>query len=340
MIDTITKRDGQTVPYSRGKIAAAIGKAMGADPGGKAANLAEKAEEKLIDRYADGTPSVEGIQDIVEEVLMENGYPRVAKKYILYREERSRQRLRNTDGMAAIREALEAESKGSDLKTSNANVDGNAPMGIMLQVGAEASKEYYMNFVLTPEQREAHREGKIHIHDLDFYSKTTTCCQLDLEKLFKGGFSTGHGYLREPSSIGSAASLAAIAIQANQNDQHGGQSVPMLDYYLAPYVAKTFAKAYFENIRRAMELNGADISDADAVFGAAQDAGLMPAMDESAIDGVKRFLAERLGIPFGHLNWAYERSFLETEKQTHQAMEGFVHNLNTLHSRAGKMIAA
>lgn len=195
-------------------------------------------------------------------------------------------------------EAITNEStEECDLKRENGNINGDASMATMLRYGSECSKEYVLHRVLPKEFADAHIDGKIHIHDLDFYLLTTTCCQIDLNKLFTRGFDTGHGYLREPQSITTAAALAAIAIQSNQNDQHGGQSIPAFDYMLAPYVRKSFLKQK----NRAREIAG--------FFN-----------DESNESWIEK------------IAWRY------TEQETEQAMEAFVHNLNTMHSRAGAQV--
>ena len=190
-------------------------------------------------------------------------------------------------------------AKDNDLKRDNANINGDTPMGAMLQYGANSAKEYYLNTMTDPETADLHRNGYIHIHDLDFYGWTTTCCQIDLLKLFTDGFNTGHGHLREPKSISSHAALAAIAIQSNQNDQHGGQSVANFDYAMAQGVRMTYEK-YFEE---AMELQ------------------------------------EELGVtsPAAGM-WAEDYAKRKTKRDTYQAMEGFIHNLNTMHSRAGAQV--
>src|SRR5699024_2914176 len=166
--------------------------------------------------------------------------------------------------MKTIDEITNGDARASDMKRDNANIDGNTAMGSMLQIGTAGAKSYNAAYLLTPEQAKAHREGDIHIHDFDFYSLTTTCTQIDILRLFHGGFSTGHGFLREPKSIGSYAALAAIAIQSNQNDQHGGQSIPNFDYGMAEGVAKTFARAYAAKLAESMEdiLNTEDESAA------------------------------------------------------------------------------
>ena len=247
MITTITKRDGRTVHFDINKIASAIEKAFAATIGKKdyaiclalAQEVSDIFEEKQID-----SPTVEQIQDTVERVLINHGHVRTAKAYILYRAERTRVRNMNDRLMKTFEDITYKDATDSDIKRENANIDGNTAMGSMLKYGSEGAKHFYESYVLNPAHSEAHRNGDIHIHDLDFYTLTTTCCQIDLIKLFHDGFSTGHGVLREPNDIASYASLACIAIQSNQNDQHGGQSIANFDYGLAPGVAKTSEKIW------------------------------------------------------------------------------------------------
>lgn len=199
-------------------------------------------------------PSVEQIQDIVEKVLIENGHIGTAKAYILYRAERTRVRNMNSRLMKTFEDITYKDVSDSDIKRENANIDGNTAMGSMLKYGSEGAKHFYESYVLNPAHSEAHQNGDIHIHDLDFYTLTTTCCQIDLLKLFHNGFSTGHGVVREPNDIASYAALACIAIQSNQNDQHGGQAIVNLDYGLAPGVKKTYLKRYQSNMVSSIEL--------------------------------------------------------------------------------------
>ena len=231
------------------------------------------------------------------------------------------------------------------MKRDNANIDGNTAMGSMLQIGAAGAKAYNEAYLLRPEHARAYREGDIHIHDFDFYSLTTTCCQIDILKLFHGGFSTGHGYLREPNSIQSYAALAAIAIQSNQNDQHGGQSIPNFDYGMADGVAKTYRKAYIRRMKEALE----DLLDLEdemesitaIVTAAEQRCGEKVRMENSAAfdAAVAVSLVEKYEITAQQaeslIARARKRAWAKTDRDTKQAMEGFVHNLNTMHSRAG-----
>ena len=239
MIKQIEKRDGRCVFFDVTKIANAIYKAAETSGGHDyqmSMRLALDAADYIEAHSPTETPTVEYVQDAVEKILIEQGHAKTAKAYILYRKERSRQREMNT-GLMKIYEDLTFQSAvENDIKRENANIDGDTAMGTMLKYGSEGAKRFNEMFLLEPRIAKAHREGDIHIHDFDFYTLTTTCTQIDLLKLFQGGFSTGHGFLREPNDIRSYSALACIAIQSNQNDQHGGQSVPNFDYSMAPGV--------------------------------------------------------------------------------------------------------
>ncbi|HQM02364.1 MAG TPA: anaerobic ribonucleoside-triphosphate reductase, partial [Ruminococcus flavefaciens] len=259
MIIHIIKRDGRKVPFNIEKIANAIFKAAQAKGGTDFNAAMDVAVEvcKLYEEQNPGkTPTVEEIQDLVEKTLIEKGHAKTAKAYILYRYERTRSREMKTNLMCVLNELTFSAAKDSDIKRENANIDGDTAMGTMLKYGSVSAKEYYEMYVLEPAHAKAHREGDIHIHDLDFYTLTTTCSQIDLKKLFTNGFSTGHGYLREPNDIASYSALACIAIQSNQNDQHGGQSIPTFDYAMAEGVKKTYAARYIQNVARALSLIG------------------------------------------------------------------------------------
>jgi ribonucleoside-triphosphate reductase len=350
MFTKILKRDGRSVEYDISKIRVAIEKAMSASgrtDTGDCARLAEEVEQRLIERYSDSAPDVESIQDEVESVLMDKGYPLVAKRYILYRADRSRTRERNTSLMRTLDELTFRDAKTSNMKRDNANIDGDTAMGVMLKYGSESAKEYYEKYILSQQQSDAHRNGDIHIHDFDFYTLTSTCCQIDILKLFSGGFSTGHGHLREPNSIHSYAALACIAIQSNQNDQHGGQSIPNFDYGLAPGVAKTYRKIYIANYIKGIRLLApeADITDdgIKLLFKRLEGDGCVPrlrmngeykaaeagAFAEATGGAVDADTTSRIH------DFAVKSAEEETERETLQAMEALVHNLNTMHSRAG-----
>lgn len=348
-IKRIIKRDGRCTEFQVDKIANAIYKAA-AVLGGKdhemALHLAQKVEQYIIGNGFSDSPTVEQIQDAVEKVLIENGHARTAKEYILYRAERTRIREMNTRLMKVYEDLTFKEAQDNDIKRENANIDGDTAMGTMLKYGSEGAKQFYEMFVLHPEHSKAHREGDIHIHDLDFLTLTTTCCQIDLEKLFRGGFSTGHGFLREPNDIQSYAALACIAIQSNQNDQHGGQSVPNFDYSMANGVKKTFKKLYWNNLGKSMDIlcNTEDGASKAKEIGAAieREFGIVPNManDNDYLKKEAKYLKEFLTPEQIKTVQQVARNYTQKEikRATYQAMEAFVHNLNTMHSRAGAQI--
>ena len=255
MITMINKRDGRQVPFNIEKIAGAIYKAaqsVGGNDYNEAMQLADDVCQKLSETIIGRNPSVEEVQDVVERVLIEGGHAKTAKAYILYRADRTRRREMDSTLMKIYENLTFSSAADCDIKRENANIDGDTAMGTMLKYGSEGAKQFNEMYVLDEAHSHAHINGDIHIHDLDFLTLTTTCCQIDLLKLFDGGFSTGHGFLREPNDISSYAALACIAIQSNQNDQHGGQSVPNFDYAMAEGVKKTFRRMYITNLAKAV----------------------------------------------------------------------------------------
>ena len=350
MFSTIIKRDGRTAAYDVEKIAKAIFQAA-TSVGGRdfetAHALALQVQQRLEETYPSSqSPTVEQIQDMVEKVLIDTGHSRTAKEYILYRAQRTRVREMNTKLMKVYEDLTFQSSLENDVKRENANIDGDTAMGTMLKYGSEGAKQFYEMFILDPAHAKAHRDGDIHIHDLDFLTLTTTCCQIDLLKLFQGGFSTGHGFLREPNDIRSYAALACIAIQSNQNDQHGGQSVPNFDYSMAPGVKKTFRKLFRANLAKALEVFGADENnevDAKALSERIeQQTGKWACLagDNGYDEAMAAALAEKFDEAAAQKCVRFARKYAdkETRKATYQAMEALVHNLNTMHSRAGAQI--
>ncbi|MBC8585970.1 anaerobic ribonucleoside triphosphate reductase [Youxingia wuxianensis] len=349
MISTIVKRDGRCVLFDIDKIAQAIFKAaqvLGGKDYDMACSLAQQVVDYLENDLKITNPSVEQIQDAVEHVLIENGHARTAKEFILYRSERTKVREMNTRLMKTYEDLTYKPALENDVKRENANIDGDTAMGTMLKYGSEGAKQFYHMFVLNPAHSKAHLAGDIHIHDLDFLTLTTTCCQIDLDKLFTGGFCTGHGFLREPNDIQSYAALACIAVQSNQNDQHGGQSIPNFDYGMAKGVAKTYRKRYIQNVAKALALFG-DVDNSDQVakelcetiervhqvspilsnendYCSYEKELLSSYVEEAAAEKIQKF--------------ALKEAYKETDRATYQAMEAFVHNLNTMHSRAGAQI--
>lgn len=348
-IKYIIKRDGRKADFDIEKIANAIFKAaqvLGGSDRETALALAKKVETYLVEDCKNPTPGVEQIQDAVEKIMIENGHARTAKEFILYRAERTRVRDMNTRLMKIYEDLTFKEAKDNDVKRENANIDGDTAMGTMLKYGSEGAKQFYEMFVLKPAHAKAHRQGDIHIHDLDFLTLTTTCCQIDIEKLFKNGFSTGHGHLREPNDINSYSALACIAIQSNQNDQHGGQSIPAFDFGMAEGVKKTYRKLYWTNMGKMLEILN-DVEDGtdymkeiggkikeehgvspsmagDEEYRRLEAAALKEVLDQGSIEKI-----QEKATKFAHK---------EIRRATYQAMEAFVHNLNTMHSRAGAQI--
>lgn len=350
MIERIIKRDGREVPFEIDKISTAIYKAAEAIGGhnrGVAEELAKQVEDYIEKEEKISTPTVEHIQDVVERTLIESGHSRTAKEYILYRADRTRHREMNTRLMKIYEDLTFKAAKDNDIKRENANIDGDTAMGTMLKYGSEGAKQFYEMYILDPAHAKAHREGDIHIHDLDFLTLTTTCCQIDLDKLFTGGFSTGHGFLREPNDIASYSALACIAIQSNQNDQHGGQSIPNFDYAMAKGVIKTYQRIYRQNMARAIEIME-DAEDASAlskeIMAAATEksAGAIPKLEdgEAYMEAELQILTDKFGAESAEKiqKFAFKHAGAETDRATYQAMEAFVHNLNTMHSRAGAQI--
>ena len=348
----VVKRDGSHVPFDSTKIKNAIYKAI----------LASHTQEELKERFSNEildditnqvvekcqdimditsaqlkdidkdndkvfetrvAISINGIQDIVEKTLIRNGFADTAKAYIVYRAKRDDIRNSRDSINKAISDVLMSDSKDSDTKRENANIDGNTAMGTMLQVGSNVSKNYYLNNMMSKDIAKAHTDGYIHIHDLDFYKLTVTCCQIDFEKLVKGGFNTGHGYLREPQSIGSYATLAAIAIQSDQNDCHGGQSIPNFDYSMKQGIYKSFRKAWKNNIDKFNKFT-------DTECGLKDSSELIDSDIEEILGNKFTFIGTDKKI--------IESIVSDIERECYQAMEGFVHNLNTLHSRAGGQV--
>ena len=354
MIKTIKKRTGDIVKFNAQKITDAIKKAnmesidetFSKEQLSTITNNVIKALKNLK------TPGVERVRDAVEKVLIAGNFASTAKAYILYRAEHTKLRQAKADLMDIYDELTFTKAKDADIKRENANIDADTAMGTMLKYGSEGSKYFITSHILPKDIAVAHMDGDIHIHDMDFYMLTETCCQIDLLKLFKNGFSTGHGYLREPNDIRSYAALACIAIQANQNEMHGGQAVPMFDYCMAPGVAKTYRKQYYKalgyyfNATLDMKLEDASL--------------LCKKIEQSLPIKISMSTADKFGkllvdfLPkhqrehnYQEINeqttqmahkFAINTAWNETNAATYQAMEAFIHNLNTMNSRAGAQV--
>lgn len=351
----VIKRNGKKVPFDETKIALAIKKGFDSvelDNGedeklrkydSKDIQKVYQAVLKKIEKAAKETDKfqIEQIQDFIEDELSSKGYEDVYKSFSEYRERRAQSRQSFFDDKKTHKFLKSLENLGlksaneEDAKRENANIDGNSPMGTMLQYGSTVSREFAKAYLMKPEFAKMHDEGEIHIHDMDFLAMgTTTCCQIDLSRLFKNGFDTGHGYVRPPQDISTYSSLAAIVIQANQNDQHGGQSIPALDYYLAPGVLKTFKKQFKQTVY--------DFLDLDGFIGVINIDRIIREIDK--IESIEVNLEEFSDYQKGSdrikeiFKLANEKALQKTDRATQQAMEAFVHNLNTMHSRAGAQV--
>ena len=348
----VVKRNGKKVPFDTTKVAIAIKK------GFDGVTIVEDEEckydakdvqkiyqnviKKIVKDYKEEEKiKIEEIQNIIEEMLKKYKYDEVYQSFANYRERREKSRqlfsgekkmhkfLKSLEGLG-LKSALEEDSK-----RENANIDGNSAMGTMLQYGSTVSKEFAKAYLMKQKFSDAHENGDIHIHDMDFLAMgTTTCMQIDLNKLFKNGFSTGHGHLREPQSITAYGALAAIAIQSNQNDQHGGQSIPAFDYYMAPGVLKTFKKEYKQALYELL-----DYTDFISFVNMDKIALIIDKFDSIVFDmtifeNIYKDSKEVRRI----FEKAYEIAMAKTDRATYQAMEAFVHNLNTMHSRAGAQV--
>lgn len=349
-IQTIVKRDGRTTDFEVQKIADAIFKAaqvLGGKDYDMSLYLARQVELYLLEKCHNTRPTVEQVQDAVEKILIENGHARTAKEYILYRAERTRVRDMNTKLMRIYEDLTFKDAKDNDVKRENANIDGNTAMGTMLKYGSEGAKEFYKMYAIDPKYGKAHDSGDIHVHDMDFYTLTMTCCQIDLVSLLKNGFSTGHGHLREPNDIESYAALACIAIQSDQNDQHGGQSVPNFDYAMAVGVRKSYKRLYWTNLGKILETlydleDGADAckkigQEIEAASGACPAMADDPAYTQQEAAKLAALLPAEAEIAKAQKK-ARHFADMEIRRKTFQAMEALIHNLNTMHSRAGAQV--
>lgn len=346
MIEKIQKRNGQMVAFDSVKILNAISRANMAvedevmDP----ADLSYLTQKVCSQLNPDEVVTVEHVQDVVEETLIRFDYAKTAKAYILYRAEHTKIRQTESDLMDIYSKLTYSSAMDEDIKRENANIDGDTAMGTMLKYGSEGAKYFVDNYVLPKDIAAAHINGDIHIHDKDFYMLTETCCQIDLIKLFKNGFSTGHGHLREPQSIISYAALACITIQANQNEMHGGQSIPNFDYAMADGVKKTYAKEYYTWLAASMRLETGIDDDQAAAIVARAKSEITEDLRIANMDAYGRALLDLKpeGISEEDLKKAHDFAVAEalktTEKQTHQAMEALIHNLNTMNSRAGAQV--
>ena len=341
----VVKRSGQRVNFNDTKIALAVKKGFDSVYEEYDEKLVNKVKEKVLSEirknYKDRkTIGVEDIQDIIEKELKILKYDEVYESFKSYRERRAASReafvVKQQHKFVKAIESLGLKSANEEnAKRENANVDGDGPMGTMLHFGSTVSREFAKAYLMDAKYARAHDEGYIHIHDLDFWAMgTTTCTQIDLNKLFKNGFSTGHGYLRTPNSIMSYAALAAIAIQSNQNEQHGGQSIPAFDYYLAPGVLKSFKKEFKQTLYDLLEFEGfIELINFNKII------EIIDKLESIEFDfGLFKDILYKSEKLKEILHNAYKKALQKVDRYTYQAMEAFIHNLNTMHSRAGAQV--
>ena len=341
----VVKRSGQRVNFNDAKIALAVKKGFDSVYDEYDEKKVNKVKEEVLayikKEYKDRkTIGVEDVQDAIEKELQELKFNEVYTSFKEYRERRAASRdafvVKQQHKFVKAIESLGLKTSNEEnSKRENANVDGDGPMGTMLHFGSTVSREFAKAYLMDNKYARAHDEGAIHIHDLDFWAMgTTTCTQIDLDKLFKSGFSTGHGFLRTPNDIMSYTALAAIAVQANQNEQHGGQSIPAFDYYMAPGVLKTFKKQFKQTLTDYIELEGFAefinikkiVENIDKLTSIVFDIDIFDEFTSKS-ERVKNIFVK-----------AYEKASQKTDRITYQAMEAIIHNLNTMHSRAGAQV--
>ena len=346
IVINVIKRNGKKVNFDASKIAISIQKGFDSIEGKynetDVQNVFQSVLKRIKKDYVDKDKiKIEEIQNLIEEELKNKKYDDVYESTKNYRERRNQSRLLFVEEKKMHKFLKTLESLGlksaheEDAKRENANVDGDTAMGTMLQYGSTVSKEFAKSYLMKKKFADAHDSGDIHIHDLDFMPMgTTTCLQIDLNKLFKNGFSTGHGFIREPNDIMSYSALAAIAIQANQNDQHGGQAIPAFDYYLAPGVLKTYKKQLKQTMYDLLDYSGfLTFINFDKFVEKINKLNSVE-FDESDFDKLCKNSDEVKRIVI----ISKEKALQKTDRITYQAMEAFIHNLNTMHSRAGAQV--
>ena len=332
----IIKRDGKQESFSASKISNAIGKAFQATGLENQEQLIEEITQRVIAHFEHPILEVEEIQDLVENELMKV-QPEVAKKYIIYRQWRNTERERKTQ-MKHIMDGIVAIDK-NDVNLSNANMSSHTPVGQMMTFASEVTKDYTYKYLLPKQYAEAHRTGDIHIHDLDYYpTKTTTCIQYDLDDLFERGFHTKNGSIRTPQSIHSYATLATIIFQTNQTEQHGGQAIPAFDFFMAKGVLKSYQKAIVTGITFYMDMKGNTIDEKNLATQVHTHLVSIEPAKEARTAFLSALANQSIVLTEEELAHILHAAHKQVRKDTHQAMEGFIHNLNTMHSRGGNQV--
>lgn len=342
----VIKRDGSEEDFEIEKISDSImGAAM--EVGGEDADLADELAELVLTMLEESEiDSIESseLQRLVEKTLIEEGHAATATRYILHGADRARMRDMDTALMRSFEEITFKSEEESDTKRENANIDSSTAMGTMLKYGSEGAKNFNLLYMMSEDIAYAHKNSDIHIHDLDFLALTETCLQIPLDSLFEGGFNTGHGFLREPGGIRTAGALAAIAIQSNQNDQHGGQSIPMFDYYLAPYVALTYVKNIAKLTKFIYNLKDEKYKELKRqLIEYRNSTEKKLVMNDECNNHLKEIVTDFLNkegirVYKTYNKRVFDNAYNETYNETFQSMEAFIHNLNTMHSRAGAQV--
>ncbi|MDD2961742.1 MAG: anaerobic ribonucleoside triphosphate reductase [Muribaculaceae bacterium] len=310
MIQTVVKRDGRVVGFNEEKIKAAIRKAMLQTEKGEDESLIQKITDRIVVKGKEQM-TVEDIQDLVEIELMASSRKEVAKKYIAYRDQRSIARRAHTrDIFLSI-----IEAKNNEITRENANMNADSPAGMMMKFASETTKPFVDDYLLSQEARDAMKHGYIHIHDKDYYpTKSLTCVQHPLDQILNKGFVAGHGESRPAKRIETASIIACISMETAQNEMHGGQAIPAFDFYLAPYVRSSF----IEEIKTLENLNAEDYSHLYNIK-------------------IEDFTKKDLAGLEGENRWV-QHAINKTVARVHQAMEAFIHNMNTIHSRGGNQV--
>ena len=310
MIQTVVKRDGRIVGFNEEKIATAIRKAMLHTDKGEDMHLIRQITDHVAFR-GEAQMTVEAIQDMVEMELMKSSRKDVAQKYIAYRNQRRIARKAKTRDM--FLEIINIKS--NDVTRENANMNADTPAGMMMKFASESTKPFVDDYLLSDEVKDAVRNNYLHIHDKDYYpTKSLTCIQHPLDHILAKGFSAGHGESRPAKRIETASILACISMETAQNEMHGGQAIPAFDFYLAPYVRSSF----IEEVKTLEELMGQDYSH---LYNKELDDYLTKPLD--GLEGEERILQAAIN---------------KTVARVHQAMEAFIHNMNTIHSRGGNQV--
>ncbi len=310
MIQTVVKRDGRIVGYNEEKVKAAIRKAMLQTEKGEDESLIMRIVDRITAK-GDEKMEVEAIQDMVEDELMKSSRKEVAKKYIAYRDKR--RLARNAKTRDIFLEIINA--KNNDVTRENANMNADSPAGMIMKFASETTKKFVDDYLLTPEVKEAVKGNYLHIHDKDYYpTKSLTCVQHPLDNVLGWGFSVGHGESRPAKRIETASVLACISLETAQNEMHGGQAIPAFDFYLAPYVRGSF----IEEVKNVEKFDGYDHSN---LYNVEIDDYLAKPLD--GLSGDERVLQHAVN---------------RTVARVHQAMEAFIHNMNTIHSRGGNQV--